>query len=383
MQRIEHIRTAAATPPARQRRHGSASQGPGRRAERIARRGAVAFSRWARRRGLSRSRIAAMLGRPIRTLSRWCRQWSTGRLTPRARGRPARCADVGRRNEVIATLGALGPGTGTPTCQGLFPDLSRRQVEDLVRRFKRADRRRRRRNLAHLQWRRPGMVWAMDHSYPPQVIEGRHRRIFALRDLASGCQLAFDPVPDESADYVVGTLVTLFILFGPPLLIKADNGSPFIGSAVRELLKQWGVFLLLSPVRRPQYNGSVEAANGSMKLRVEELAARADRPGVWTCRDTIIARVRANCLLRPKGPQGPTPHQLWQCRRPITDQQRRRFAAAVDYFRRRLAGATPATSNDQRRSPQGALERRAIVSALSACGLLHIRRRRFTPPVAP
>jgi len=70
-------------------------------------------------------------------------------------------------------------------------------------------------------------------------------------------------VPDESADFVVGTLLILFLRFGPPLVLKADNGSAFDNDQVRGLLAAWGVTLLLSPVRRPQYNGSIEAANGS------------------------------------------------------------------------------------------------------------------------
>ena len=70
-------------------------------------------------------------------------------------------------------------------------------------------------------------------------------------------------MPDESADFVVGTLLILFLRFGPPLVLKADNGSAFDNDQVRGLLAAWGVTLLLSPVRRPQYNGSIEAANGS------------------------------------------------------------------------------------------------------------------------
>jgi transposase InsO family protein len=90
------------------------------------------------------------------------------------------------------------------------------------------------------------------------------------------------------------------VLFGPPLVIKADNGSPFISQVVRDLLHQWGVVLLLSPVRRPQYNGSIEAANGPMKIRTEHVAALAGRPGEWISGDLAGARDQANRLLRPR-----------------------------------------------------------------------------------
>ena len=161
--------------------------------------------------------------------------------------------------------------------------------------------------------------------------------------------------------------------------------------------------MLLSPRRRPQYNGSVEAANGPMKARTEHQAALAGRPGQWASDDLAAARQQANQLLRPRGPHGPTPQDLWLRRPPITDRQRRRFAAAVDRFRREL-GLAPRQPSDatpsqptvisarpqaaglsvcvtRASSKQGALERRAIVNALSACKLLHIRRRPFTLPI--
>ena len=135
---------------------------------------------------------------------------------------------------------------------------------------------------------------------------------------------------------------------GPPLVINADNGGAIDNELVRAMLIQWGVVLLLSPVRRPQCNGCVEAANGSMKIRAEHQAALAGRPGEWISGDLAIARDQANQLLRPRGPHGPTPHDLWQQRPPITDRQegsRQRFTAAVDYFRRQL-GLSPRRKSD-------------------------------------
>ena len=403
MQLVEQANQAKQAGRHRVRRYGPNAQVPARRVERAARRAAVAFDRWAQERGLTREQAAQAIGRTVRTVASWGQGWTVDRLKPQPRGRPAHGATVEQRNDVIATLGQLGPHTGAPTCQGLFQDLARRQVEDIVRRFKRVDRKQRRRGLARLTWRQPGTVWAMDHSYPPTLIDGIYSRIFALRDLAGRYQLAWDGVPDESAEHVVGILVILFVRFGPPLVIKADNGSPFISQLVRDLLIQWGVVLLLSPARRPQYNGSVEAANGSMKIRTEHVAALAGRPGEWHREDLAVARDQANRLLRPRGPNGPTPHDLWQQRPPITDRQRRRFVAAVAHFRRQLGLAPrPEPGQSQRsstvisarpqaagrsvcvtraRSSQGALERRAIVNALSACGLLRIWRRPFTLPI--
>jgi len=178
MQFIEQAGKARSSGHSRVRRYGPAAQRCVRDVERSARRTAVSFGRWARQRGLSGQDVADALGREVRTLSSWQQQWAATQLAPRPRG------------------------------------------------------------LARLLWRRPGTVWAMDHSYPPAPIDGLYTRIFALRDLASGYQLAWDGVPDESADHVVGILVVLFVLHGPPLVIKADNGSPFVSQAVRNLLRQ-------------------------------------------------------------------------------------------------------------------------------------------------
>lgn len=411
MQFIEQAEQAREAGRPRDPRYGPAVQVAVRRVERAARQSAVVFIRWARQRGVSRQQAAGAIGRTVRTVADWNHDWRADHLEARPLGRPTHGATVEQRNEVIATLVEFGPHTGVPVCQGLFQNLARRQVEDIVRRFKRVDRKLHRRGLARLTWRQPGTVWAMDHCHPldpiidlrPDALAVWQTRILAVRDLASGYQLAWDGVPDESAQHVVALLVVLFILFGPPLVIKADNGHAFDNELVRALLTQWGVCLLLSPVRRPQYNGSVEAANGSMEIRTGQVAALAGRPGEWSSGDLALARDRANEVHRPWGPNGPTPHDLLATRPPITDRQRTRFAAAVAYFRRQL-GLTPrhqpetaqcsatvisvrpqaaglSVCAQRPRSSQGALERRAIVSALSACGLLHIRRRPFTLPI--
>ena len=65
--------------------------------------------------------------------------------------------------------------------------------------------------------------------------------------------------------------------YGPPLVRKADGG--FAADSTRELVKKWGVLLLLSPPRCPSYNGAIEAGIASMKARTDHHAARNGRPG--------------------------------------------------------------------------------------------------------
>ena len=49
--------------------------------------------------------------------------------------------------------------------------------------------------------------------------------MLTVRDLASGCTLAAMAVASEDAITTIDVLRALFAQYGPPLLLKADNGS--------------------------------------------------------------------------------------------------------------------------------------------------------------
>jgi hypothetical protein len=167
-------------------------------------------------------------------------------------------------------------------------------LQDLLRRYRQAWRRRRRLLTRTLHWTRPGTVWALDFAEPPQPIEGCYSRLLAVRDLASGFQLLWLLVPDESAAGAVAALEALFRQHGAPLVLKSDNCSAFIAGACAALLSIWVVWPLFSPPRTPRYNGSCEAGIGSMKTRTHHQAARGNHAGKWTCADAEAARQRAN-----------------------------------------------------------------------------------------
>src|SRR3954452_25084008 len=109
--------------------------------------------------------------------------------------------------------------------------------------------------------RRPGAVWAADFSEPPQPVEG-YPRLLAVRDLASGWQLLWLPLPDESARTAADGPGSLFPEHGAPLVVKSDNGSAFLAGDREALLAGCGVWHLFSPPRTPRYNGSCEASIG-------------------------------------------------------------------------------------------------------------------------
>jgi transposase len=331
----------------------------------------VAYARWAARRGLSLPQAAARLGLAVRTLRRWWARWHRDRLRLRGRGRPAQRSDRHLRNRALALIGLLGPGVGVPTLQALCPELARREVADLLRRYRRVWRMRHR-LLAHtLHWTRPGAVWALDFAEPPQPIEGSYARLLAVRDLASGYQLLWLPVSDESAATALAALEGLFRALGAPLVLKSDNGSAFLAEEFATLLARWEVWHLYSPPRTPRYNGSCEAGIGSMKTRTHHQAARQGRPAEWTCDDTEAARLQANQTARPRGVRGPTPEETWLARQPIRPQERATFAASVQRREREARqeqGYLPEAALGQ--PAQAAVTRAALRRALVDQGLL-------------
>ena len=243
-----------------------------REANRSARRRAVAFDRWACHHGLTHHEAADRLGVARSTLAHWERQWCKDHLAVQPRGRSCHRGDHQTRNAAIRLMTILGPRTGLPTLQAIFPELARGEIQNLQRRFRRLWRRNHRRLLRVLHWHCPGTVWAMDHTEPPQVIDGRWRHILAVRNMASRMQLGWLPVESEGAQETCHALEDLFRRHGPPLVLKSDNGSAFIDDDTQRLLARWDVFPLFSPPRTPQYNGSCEAGNGAMKTRTEHQA---------------------------------------------------------------------------------------------------------------
>jgi transposase InsO family protein len=192
-----------------------------------------------------------------------------------------------------------------------------------------------------LCWTRPGAVWAIDFAQPPQPVEGRFGRLLAVRDLASGAQLLWLPVADESARMARDALAALFAQQGAPLVLKSDNGAGFLAGQVGELLAAWQVWPLRSPPRMPRYNGSCEAGVGSMKARTHHHTARNGRPGHWACDDAEAARLEANQTARPWGPGGPTLEEVWHRRQPLPPEERAAFPDTVGRLGQEAAAARP------------------------------------------
>jgi len=258
--------------------------------------------------------------------------------------------------------------------------MARREIQDLLRRYRRVWKRRHRILLHVLHWQRPGAVWATDFAEPPLPVDGGYDRLLAVRDLASGMQLAWLPVADESAQTAANVLVALFREHGPPLALKSDNGSAFISDEIRKLFADWHVWHLRSPPDVPEYNGACEAGIGSMKTRTHHQACRHGRPGAWTCEDAEAARLQANETARPWGSRGPTPAQAWTRHRRLTRLERAAFATTVEQMEtdERAARGIPVGARIGQ-TEQAAVRRAVLTRALVAAGLLAFTSQEVPP----
>ena len=289
------------------RRPLGARQDVRRRAEQTLRNRAVAMAASDR----SQRQVAGELKLAPQTLSDWKRR---GERSP-VRGRPPQPLDPVRQTEVIEVLESHGRALGVPTLKQLFKDVPRTTLRDLRDRWKDQHEV----EPCRLRWMIPGTVWSNDFTQPPEPIDGAFRHVLVVRDLPSHCTLMAAPCDRQCSDEVVLHLSHLFQLHGPPLLLKSDNGSPFIAEATLACCRLHRVVNLLSPPLTPRYNGSIEATGGQLKARAAQLLLcnACDR---WTSDILEASRLAANALNRPWGPSAPTPDERWRDRPPITPE---------------------------------------------------------------
>lgn len=331
--------------------------------------------------GCGSDEAAHRLGVNPRTLRFWEREFARDNRITLLPGRPARLASADERRDVVSYLNDVGPGVGVPTLRLQFPSLARAELTDLLGCYRDLWRAQHPRLLHVLRWQRPGTVWAVDFAYAPRPVDGVFDYLLAVRDLASGQQLLWQPVTAMTAEAAMDELQWLFTRHGAPLVLKMDNGSAFIDARTQRLLRQWKVHSLFSPPHTPSYNGSIEAAIGAMKRRTERLAAMHGHPLDWTSALLEAAQRQANETPRRRL-SGATPEESWSGRVVPSCDVRERFGVTVEACRteaRRERGLCE--WEDHSRQKQASLDREAIRRALVAHDLLLFRRRRITPRI--
>jgi transposase InsO family protein len=261
-----------------------------------------------------------------RTLKLWQARWDQDRLAIQPLGAPACPISATARAAVVdeILLHALDGVPGARALHRLFPELPRRALEDILAHTRdRWHEEARELGYHQLIWSRPGTVWAIDFTFPPNPVDGDKPAILTVRDLASGCILLFTACTSAEAHHVVAHLEQLVAAYGAPLVLKADNGSHFTADIVSAFLQQHRITPLFSPAYTPAYNGAVEADQGALKAHTRSFAARDGQPFHWTSSHLEGALQRRN-RSRGIGPHGdlPCPQQRFDNRTPITERYR-------------------------------------------------------------
>jgi len=367
-------------------RRGLTDQAPRREHQRQVRSRVVDVASRCRQQGWSARETAAALGVAQRTLRDWQSRAGGEGLQAKPRGRHPYRSSREVRQEVLKVLDQSRPSTGLPTLRPLLPKVPAAELARLAKRFRRV-RRLRYGGGYRLTWHRVGAVWAMDFVLPSGPVDDRFRCVFSLDDLASRFQLQWNPKQSETAQVVLEALHTLFVCYGPPLVLKSDNGPAFLAQLTATLLAQWNVVPLFSPPGQPWYNGTCERANGILSVGTAEEAAREGHPDYWTSEDLDWARQWNNQVRRPVPLQGAAPAELWNARLPISDEERNTFLRTVESYRlaeRARRGHAPHEALDHWAC--SAIDRAAVRDALGACGYLTItpaRSRIATPSHVP
>ena len=113
--------------------------------------------------------------------------------------------------------------------------ISRRDFNDRVRTERRRRLREQRDSLYRIAWKQAGAVWAMDPAEYGGILWN------LVVDLASRFRFELTVALHLPAPRIVNHLQRLFDRYGPPLVLKRDNGSNLVAPVVDELLDAYGV----------------------------------------------------------------------------------------------------------------------------------------------
>jgi transposase InsO family protein len=176
--------------------------------------------------------------------------------------------DFGRLEHDIAQLSHGQDRTqGTGTLYARYNSvISRRQLQRMVAMARHDLNTLHRQNLRRICWNVPNVAWSMDPSeYEQRDATGTEVHLAQMQDLAS--RYKFEPMAGDEpcGEEISGHLTATFTRFGPPLLFKRDNGGNLNHSAVNDVLADYFVLPLNSPVHYPPYNGAIEQAQTELK----------------------------------------------------------------------------------------------------------------------
>jgi transposase InsO family protein len=225
------------------------------------------------RTGLPLGSLCRSMGVSFRTFRRWNRRRGVG--TPLLR--PPGPAKTGAFDPLVLAgeLASLSHGAHRTARMGLLygkygDALSRRELACMAEEIRKEQNADERRNLRRVEWLVPGICWALDGTTYNAAGTGK-QEILTVRDLCS--KYLFRPLVTQWTPCcleVVGHTEELLHIHDLPLLMKMDNGGNLIGHEHMESLAGHRVMPFISPPGYPEYNGSLENAQGDVKEAISK-----------------------------------------------------------------------------------------------------------------
>jgi hypothetical protein len=178
---------------------------------------------------------------------------------------------------------------GTTNLYRRYQDtLSRRDLARMVEQVRREVAVDHRNHLRRIEWLAPGVVWAMDVTeYDLDGVGKIH--LHNTQDL--GSRYKFPPLSGECpvGEEIAGYLSEKFGRFGPPLFLKRDNGGNLNHKSVNEVLSEFFVLPLNSPIYYAPYNGAIEESQRELKTCLrEKLLAPCPQPEDFTSEERPV-----------------------------------------------------------------------------------------------
>ena len=209
------------------------------------------------------SSLIAVAGFSASSYRRWKRRLHRGQSPVKKPGakkiQPFDLGELKQRIDLLSHGKKRTAGTGQ-LYNTVKHGISRRQFNDMVREVRSCNNRQKAADRSQVSWLRPDLAWALDG------LEYNSRHVQNFQDLCS--RYKFGPMATDhwpNGQEVAAHLSRLFSRFGPPLFLKRDNGGNLNKFTINDLLEQWMVIPINSPIYTASYNGAVERSQGELK----------------------------------------------------------------------------------------------------------------------
>jgi len=248
------------------------------------------------RHGIGTAAVCAAAGLPCTTVKRWEARLDAGLAPVQPRGpQPVEPVDwAGLDERILALHHGRKRTRGTDALVAEYRGfVSRRKLRSMVAAARDEQNDQDAQATRHLQWHRPGAVWATDTTEIEFPGSGKFQAQ-TVRDLPSRYMFAPGTGHVPTGAEIAAWLESLFEEHGAPLFLKIDNAANENAPEVLALLRRWFVIPLNSPTYYPKYNGGIE--NGQDELQAAALAAFARSPGLSPEHHGLCASLGAHDL---------------------------------------------------------------------------------------